>query len=885
MRPHFALIRRVVLLWSLLLTPALHGGTLQEMRAAFQRPPDSARIMMRWWWFGPAVDREEIEREMGRMKAAGIGGFELAVMYPLATDDPARGLRNLRWLSPEFLDTLGFTARKARELGMRMDLTLGSGWPFGGPYIPLEQSAGRLRSFHIEVVPGTTSLARPVPLDGERLIGAFVGRGASSDAPVFEPLDISGQGRIALPPDGGSRTVVYYFSSHTGQTVKRAAVGSEGYVLDHYSRTATETHLKEAGDKLLSAVGPGGVYSVFCDSLEVYGSNWTADMLEQFRRRRGYDLQPLLPLLEFDSEQRAESVRRDYGRTLTELYEERFLVPMHEWSRKHGVLFRIQSYGEPPASLASYRNADLFDGEGWHWRRLDATRWASSATHLFGKAVTASEMWTWAHSPVFRATPLDLKAEADRHFLLGANQVIGHGWPYSPPQAGIPGWTLYAAAALDNRNPWWPVMPELSLYLQRLSYLLRQGEPVADVALYAPTEDAWSEFRSNDPGILDLRSQIAERMGPAVIPAILDAGYSFDVIDDGTLAMAGGRYKAIVLPNVRWMPEESARWLAQYAKGGGTVLALSRKPEAAWPDLALVKEEELALGLGRAAAPDVTLAPTTPEVGFVHRRLPDGDLYFLANTANTPKKVKARFRVPASAAEVWNPLTGRVSKPEAAGSELTLEFEPYGSVVVVFRRGASDAPDAAPRAAVASENLRSGWKVEVGGKVAETALPHSWADDASTRAFSGAAVYSRVVDVSAPFRAPGVRVYLDFGDAHPAPRDTPPEGSERADYAFSALLAAPVRDAATVTINGKAAGALWCPPYRLDVTNFLKDGANEIRVEVYNTLINRIASAKSPPNYTAVIKQYGVRFRMQELENAQPLPSGILGEPRLVAER
>src|SRR4029079_2639913 len=118
--------------------------------------------------------------------------------------------------------------------------------------------------------------------------------------------------------------------------------------------------------------------SVFCDSLEVYEGDWTTDLLQEFQRRRGYDLRPLLPMAELGNGERADAVRRDYGRTLTELFEERFLAPMREWATKNTVRFRIQNYGLPPARLSSYRYADVFDGEGFEWRTLSATRWASS---------------------------------------------------------------------------------------------------------------------------------------------------------------------------------------------------------------------------------------------------------------------------------------------------------------------------------------------------------------------------------------------------------------------------------------------------------------------------------------------------------------------------
>ncbi len=466
-------------------------------------------------------------------------------------DDPARGFHNYPYLSAEFLDRIAFTSRRARELGLRMDLTIGSGWSYGGPYITPGLAATRLRSERREIAPDVVSIERPAPFEHDRLIAAFIAPGSvqEADPASFRELTIPETGRIALPPGRGPRVVLFYFSGQTGQIVKRAALGAEGYVLDHYSRAAIETHLREAGDKMLAAAEPGSINSIFCDSLEVYDGDWTADLFDEFKKRRGYDLRPLLPLAELGAGERAEVVRRDYGQTLTALFEERFLVPVHDWAAKHGVRFRIQNYGMPPASLASYRHADIFDGEGFEWRTLSATRWASSASHLFGRPVTSSETWTWLHSPAFRATPLDLKAEADQHFLSGINQLIGHGWPYSPPEAGSPGWMFYAAGAYTDKNPWWPVMPDTARYLQRVSFLLRQGEPVADVALYAPTDDAWSQFRPGNARFLNLFNDIHDLLGQKIVPAILDAGHAFDLIDDGSMAEARARrYRLILLP-------------------------------------------------------------------------------------------------------------------------------------------------------------------------------------------------------------------------------------------------------------------------------------------------------------------------------------------------
>ena len=867
-------------------TPVATPG-LAAVRRSFASPPNDSRPMMRWWWFGPAVTREEIEAEMRRMKEGGLGGFELAVVYPMALDDPASGLRNERYLSPEFLDKVTFAAGKARELGLRMDVTIGSGWSYGGPYITPDLAAARLRSERREITPDRTSVPRPVPYDGDRLVAAFIGRGSMQEADprTFRELDLSGDGPIALPAGNGPRVVLFYFASHSGQIVKRAALGAEGYVLDHFNRQAIETHLREAGDKLVGAAGPGGVHAIFCDSLEVYDADWTADLLEQFRARRGYDLRPLLPLWERDAGDRSLEVRRDVGRTLSELYEERFLVPLAQWAKKNNVLLRIQNYGEPPATISSSRHADLIDGEGWKYRELTSSRWASSASHLFGRPVTTSETWTWLHSPAFRATPLDVKAEADQHFLAGINQLIGHGWPYSPPQAGTPGWPFYAAAVLSDKNPWWPVMPDLAAYLHRVSFVLRQGEPVVDVALYAPTEDAWAAFR---PGAsMNLFRKIVELVGPNVVPGILAAGHSFDLVDDGSIKEIEARhYKAIVLPGVRFVPEATRRFLADYARAGGVVIAVRRKPDGGWPSLEGVSEADLASRLSAAVAPDVTFQPPATDVGFVHRRLPDADVYFVANTANVPRTVTARFRSQAPHAELWNPFTGRIERMDVAESSLALALEPYGTRVVVFRPDGGDAPIARKISVAATEDLRSGWTVSFAGAASGTPvdLPHSWADDAARSHYSGTVTYARRVTLPPGFRKPGDRLFLDFGEAKAIEPEPLPSGTLRGN-SFAALVAPPIREAATVFVNGRRAGSVWAPPYRVDLTDVLRDGANEIRIDVYNTAINRLAEGGHLPDTEALVERYGQRFRLQDLEGLRPLPSGILSVPRIVAER
>ena len=540
------------------------------------------------------------------------------------------------------------------------------------------------------------------------------------------------------------------------------------------------------------------------------------------------------------------------------------------------MLFRIQGYGEPPAALSSYRFADLMDGEGFEWRTLSRTRWAASAAHLFRQPVAGSETWTWVHSPAFRATPLDLKAEAHQHFLTGINQLIGHGWPYSPPQVAPPGWPFYAAGALNDKNPWWPVMPDLAVYLQRMSFMLRQGEPVADIALYAPTNDARASMRPGSSDYLNLWMAIGNRIGSSIVPAILDAGDSFDLIDDDTLQEAAARkYGTVVLAGAPSMPDATREWLAQFVRDGGQVISL--QPSAS--------ESDLARQLVAALAPDVEITPATPDIGFVHRHLADADVYFLANTGNMSRDVSVRFRARTPHVESWNAMTGTVERLPGDSAAVPLHFDAYAAHLVVFRASTGSGPAAARLSVVSTDTLQSGWTIRAGQERATAiGLPYSWTDEHATRNFSGTATYQRTFDRPAAAGRAGARTFLDFGASHPIDREPLPDGTLRGN-SFAALVAPPIREAATVFVNSRRAGSLWAPPYRLDITELLREGSNDLRLEVYNTAINRLAGGGAVPDVAAVTDRYGRRFRLQDMDTFQPLPSGILAIPRLIVER
>lgn len=902
-------IQLIGFLLAALMMPA-QAQTIEQLRRGFTAPPDDARIMMRWWWFGPTVTKAEIERELRVMKEAGIGGVEIQPVYPLVLDDPPAGIKTLPFLSDEFIDALRFANEKARELGLRVDLTLGSGWPFGGPSVPVTEAAGRLRVERVKLAANQRRVPLPSISTGEKFIAAFLDHKAE--------LTAFRDGAVWLPAGlTASHEIQFFISSRTGQQVKRAAVGAEGFVLDHYDRAAVENYLQQVGDRLMQAFAGKPPYAIFCDSLEVFGSDWTPDFLSEFQRRRGYDLKPLLPALITETGPHTASIRHDWGRTLTELFNERFMQPMHEWAKKHNTRFRIQGYGIPPATIASNADADLSEGEGPQWKVLRASRWASSANHIFGHKITSSETWTWLHSPSFRATPLDLKAEADRHFLQGINQLIGHGWPYTAPGVEYPGWRFYAAAALNEKNPWWIVMPDVSRYLQRMSWLLRQGRPANDIAFYLPNSDAWASFTSGK--VHYLIEALRERIGDDVIARTLEAGYNLDFFDDDvlkqvgkveghTLALGPNKYQAVILPNVERIPPDTLRQFEEFAKAGGIVIAVQRTPALA-PGFKSSEAEQrqvreasrrlfegpnaighfvtdenaqLAAKLNALLRPDVEFSSGKTALGFIHRQTSEAEIYFIANTSNVRQSVKATFRVTGPHAELWNPSTGEVEPAgaqtsEAGGVSVSLDLEAYGSRVVVFtnRRIARSARATAAHTPPPLD-LSTDWRVTFGegGQSVTMSQLLSWTESEETLYFSGLATYEKEFSLPGDFLRDGLSVKLDFGEAQPVAESKLTNG-------MRTWLDGPVRDAAVVYVNGSRAGSVWMPPYSVDVTKLLRPGHNRLRIVVGNTALNHLAGRRLP-DYRLLTLRYGDRFQPQDMDKVKPLPSGLLGPIRLV---
>jgi hypothetical protein len=944
---------------------------IESIKSNFKNPPPEAKPMVRWWWFGTAVEKPEILRELQQMKIDGIGGAELAFVYPEVLDDPAKSLKNLPFLSPAMLDAVHYAQAEGRRLGLRIDVTLCSGWPYGGPNTPLAEAAGRLLTLQVPVPVNAASVIPPPLEEGETFISASIVNLAATPECGFAHNNVCGAPPIpgiaqnrntkqppvvpAAPIDTASarmlkistpsipiarseseRVALFFIASHTKQQVKRAAVGAEGYVLDPFSRQAVATHLQKVGEPLVKAFGGTPPYAIFSDSLEAYGADWTPTLPAEFLKRRGYDLLPHLPELVAGGTPAAEKIRHDWGQTLTELVNENYLTQINNWAIAHHTKFRSQTYGEPAVTFSSQRLAALPEGEGPQWRAFSTLRWATSANHVFNNNVTSGETFTWLHSPVFRATPLDMKAEADIDFIMGENQLIFHGWPYSPPTlpngkpaVPEPGWSLYAAAVFNDHNPWHPVMPDVTRYIQRISWLLRQGQPANQIAILLPTDDAWASFT---PAHVTVTGAMQKLISPALMSAILSAGYNVDYIDAEAINSVGlGSHQILILPPTDRIPYDTVNKISLFAANGGKVIAVGHTPSLTADGKpynpivfksfsTLVPDEaHLAEALHAAAPPDLKLydvqssdldAATKNQIGFIRRKLPNADVYFVANTSNQPVQATATFDTAHRDGEQWNPDTGD-SIPVTA-SNLALNLSPYESRVFIFSNSSapSSRPEysqsrredavarsaSSPGATTQLADLSPDWTVNFTATKETETEPNltDWTTNPATLYYSGEASYARDFTLTTTPKSP-VFLEIEGGNPLPGAPNSPPEHPvlgpnglpdpriTRTGPGMHAYYDPPIHEAAIVFLNGQRAGSLWHPPYLLDVSKFLKPGENHIEIHVYNTALN--AWSKLPPHdYKPLIEKYGDRFQMQDLDKVQPIPSGILGTIHLVTQ-
>ena len=516
------------------------------------------------------------------------------------------------------------TVEKAKQLGMRVDFTLGTGWPYGGPWIPIELSSQCIKMSAEDVV-GPVEYGVTVPGglgEREKLVGLFAAQALGSED-VLDPAtlhDLTPYLRysdpkywaVVRPPAGwpvppGRWKIISMKQVPTRQAVRCASLGDEGLVLDHFSRKALERHLDVVGGAFKKAVGDEfgkTVRAVFCDSFEIHLPHqsyyWTSDLLAESQKRKGYDLAPHLPALWFNVGEKTARIRYDFIHVLSQLIMENFFVPLRQWSEENNLKSRVQSHGSIAELLEGYGVNSIGEGEQVNTREPQVSmhrKYASSAGHLYGHPLVSAESFTFLTPPKFPIgsfrylVNLELmKSVVDPALRDGYTEIINHGYAYNDPDEKTePFIEMFASSVIRHTEPWWQYYHHFTEYLARSCCLLQQGNFVGDVAVLSPIPDAWS--RAGVPETLYWSPEATIRWGE-LASLIVHSGYDFNLINDKALlekpklegdklVIGGTEHSALVLPNLTFIPLETLERVRDFCQAGGLVVATERLPEFA----------------------------------------------------------------------------------------------------------------------------------------------------------------------------------------------------------------------------------------------------------------------------------------------------------------
>lgn len=858
-----------------------------------------------WWWPGSAVDKTNISQLLSIYAEAGLGGLHIIPIYGV------RGFEHkyLTYLSPAWLEMLDHTVRSARQTGLGVDMTLGTGWCFGGPRVSDSEANASLVLWSNTVSVNTATPSVPNPENLHALV-AFDEQGRCTDLKDRLQPD----GRLRWRPGTNTWVVYAIWQRPSGQKVKRAAPGGQGHMLNLIYRPAIENFLRWFDEAFASYTGamPRAVYH---DSYE-YKSEWSPDLLSAFSNRFGYRLETHLPwFLGGPDPDRTARIKCDYRELVSDLIFTN-LARWVEWAHARGFITRNEAHGSPGNILDFYAVADIPETEFFRSDRdVLVAKLASSAAHLTGRNLVSSESGTWL-AEHFHETLHNLKYLMDDFFLAGVNHVFYHGTCYSPTDAPWPGWVFYASTQMNPQNSIWMHVRALNEYIARCQSILQSGTPDNDLVVYWPIHDLW--MRPEDR-LQHLTIHAAENwMGTAAFGRLSRelwrAGFAFDYVSDRLLAgfspaptpgrvvsSGGTSYRTIVVPTTRYMPVGTIEKLISLARGGATVVFDTALPQdvPGWWDLprrrmmfsgitnsihlgyandmpglvAKVGKGSVHVGdaLAILHALGVRREPMVTELGleFVRRRIGNDSVYFIVNRSDKKLEQWVPLATRSGSAILMDPLTGRVgkaaSRTRADGNlEVFLQLERGASV---FVWPSSNIPWAIPqweyfRQAGAPTTLHGRWRIEFtrGGpelpQPLETNTLVSWTElpDPNAHRFAGAAVYTTEF-----FLPPGAGTnwVIDLGR---------------------------VCHSARVRVNGIELGTLITEPFVTEPVS-LKPGPNRLEMEVVNLSANRVRDMDRRGVQWKIfhdINIVNVNYRPLDASDWPLVDSGLLGPVRLM---
>jgi len=729
----------------------------------------------------------------------------------------------------------------------------------------------------------------------------------------------------------GKWEILSFFMCNTGQELECPSPNSKGLMIDHLSKNATRLHFDTIINRLERISTPENALKYLeVDSYEVWpATDWTPGLTEEFKSRFGYDPVSFLPLLigyNVNDSILANRFTGDYHRLLSDLMIENHFESGTKITNKHGMkLFAEGGHGGYPRvdPLKAMGHTDVPMGEFWNRQQFWVTKEAASAAHIYGKNIVASESLTgwqnWQHGPT------DYKQLCDIAFCEGLNQVVFHTFAHNPEIAGKPGFAYHAGEHLNVNTTWWEMARPFMDYLSRCSFMLRQGNFVGDACIYygdqAPNLVPPKRIDPNITPLYDdnmcLHCGQPKPVNPGELP-----GYDYDYInadiitttlsvENGKLVLPSGQsYHVMLLPDRKDISLEVLKSLEKLINEGAVIIgpkperttSLKNYPECdtelktiadkIWGkcDGNTILSNQYGKGTvywGKTLQEVLKELKISPDfevkgidncdryIDYIHRQTATEDIYFVSNSSESEQHFTAVFRVDAARTpEIRDAETGLIqrevdySKVEN-GIQIEFNMDPLASRFVVFRNKSEGKNDFGlsydlqfgfQKTKQISEpiNIITNWDVsfntEMGGPASfrmDSLTSWSNLDEDGVKYYSGKATYTRDFTVNEEALTKGAEVYVVFED---------------------------IQEMARVSVNGNDCGIVWTPPYKANITPYLKSGKNTITVEVINTWNNRIVGDITNPageQYT----QTNIKYKFKP--DKPLLNSGLIGKAEI----
>ena len=746
-------------------------------------------------------------------------------------------------------------------------------------------------------------------------------------------------------PEGHWTTLRIGYSL-TGAKNRPSVPAGSGYEVDKLSSKYAQQYFAGYMNPMKAHLGDlvgSTVQYMTMDSWEAGMQNWTDDMIPEFQSRRGYDPTPYLPVLAGRVVENADVSDRflwDFRRTLADMYAGEFYGTMDNELHKLGMKAYSEASGValeiPEDTLLNKSHIDIPMAEFWV-RALHPesmyyvdVRGAASAAHIYGKPLVATESFTGGGYE----SPYTLKKIADYWFTQGVNRLVFHTSAQQPLDTK-PGNTMVGTHI--NRNITWAEQAKpFMTYVARVSYMLQQGSPVADLAYLLP---------EGAPSTMPF-------WGDGLQPA-LPAGYDYDFVNtdvllnhtsvstdgrvhvEGSAAMPDGMsYRVLVLPPTTQMTPEVLHKLHELVAAGATIVGArpTASPSLAhggdadaqvkalaidlWGDTDGVTLNQHAYGKGMTywglTLDEVLTRLKTPKdfasggsldnpPAWIHRHTKDGDIYFVANQSDTPVHLDARFRVAGKDVQIWLPMDGKMTSDKPGNTAV------YTTVARIDQRTGNRQPGLQPALYSSDSNftvvpldLAERESVFVVFRNTTTAPLRSGSVTAGTTltTLAGPWTLSFPANWGAPasVQMPKLASWTDSTDAgvkyfsgtatYTKTVQAPASWFKPGQRIWIDL--GKVRDIAEVKVNGKSAGLTWAPPYRIDVTAALKPGGNKLTIEVTNEWTNRQIGDRLGPADKHILSTPAAPARPGGggfgPGPQAPLESGLLGDVTFVAE-